>query len=899
MSTRVASLHAEISADTTQLKRGLNDTRNDLKKTSAELESTRKHAKDLSTEFLMLGAVYAGLAAGGMALIRSTTLIASRVETLGVVTATLGRNVGMTETEVRKLEKSIQAQGITTQASRQAIAQMVQAQIELKNATNLARLAQDAAVISQSNSSEAFERLVTVVSTGNVLMARRMGLMVDFERAYQREAEALGTTTAALTEVERVQARVNEVMRVGEKITGTYEAAMDTAGKKAASLARLQEEAALAVGQAFLPAYGDAIDLVTKGFTAFNNLEDSQKRATGEAIGFTTAVLASNAAVFSSIGLYMKAAAALKSLAVAFGVASTSALLFKAAIVSIPVTVLTAGTVAAIRDYKRIQEEIKTSQGVLTDYSQKIAQTSSTYDEYIERLNQAAKAEGLAVDSLGRLTKTVGAQRNARREIIETNFALSESEYEVIRSSNELNYVLQAQADRLTGLAATYENLTAAVQAQIDINQEFSDLQLSTADPLGSHIESFQQRSRDLRTTVYELGRDIKILEGLSYLTPEQEAQLEGLRLDLEAAQGAVREHAKEHDRATKTIIFNLLAQRATRNEVTREELELLGMVAEAWGLTGKHTVDAIGKIDEALELSKTNMQGAIELIKGIGDTALSVSGDYTIRFHVEHDELPYYDERTGRLLFKPAKTGVNISKSTIDTGTGGVSIGTGGAGRGVSPTAIGESIEREVPLIERIMGLAGGVSGLGSFAADIIQRDTIDPLKQQIDAIDKLMRPGFVDITAINRMEEFERKRAEAAERLMRAEQQVLEFRKAQERMQFLEHQVRLLNLIEEHSLDIGDILGGLDFASGDWGSIIEATTRALQELTRRAAGELGIGASPLFNIPGSISTQPSTQTEGSTQIYITLDIADINSQLDIEYISRRVADEIKYRLQ
>lgn len=195
---------------------------------------------------------------------KEATLLAARVETLGVSLEVVGENAGYSEEQIAGFEEAVKAQGITTQAARQSLLMMAQAQIDWTHAAGLARIAQDAAVIANVNSSEAFEQLTYIIQTGSVVMARRLGLQVSFQRAYEQMATTLGKTTDELTEEERVQARVNVVLQAGTQIAGTYEAAMGTAGKQALSLARHVEEITLAVGRVGLGAFSAGIQEITR-----------------------------------------------------------------------------------------------------------------------------------------------------------------------------------------------------------------------------------------------------------------------------------------------------------------------------------------------------------------------------------------------------------------------------------------------------------------------------------------------------------------------------------------------------------------------------------------------------------------------------------------------------------
>ena len=253
------------------------------KKGGAGLKETGKGADFLNGKLGPMLVKVTGVTSGLVAMKKAmdftadATLLSARVETLGVVTERLGANVGMTRYEIHQEEKAIQELGITTQASRQAIAQMIESNVDLSYSTKLAREAQDAAVIAGINSSEAYERLVTVIASGNVEMARTMGLNVNFQRAYKQTAEQLNKTTDSLTETEKAQARANEVIRAGSNITGTYSAAMETAGKQLSSLPRYLEEFKVAFGNNYQEPLKEGISLTRDFLKAETDLMNNNQ----------------------------------------------------------------------------------------------------------------------------------------------------------------------------------------------------------------------------------------------------------------------------------------------------------------------------------------------------------------------------------------------------------------------------------------------------------------------------------------------------------------------------------------------------------------------------------------------------------------------------------------------
>ena len=185
---------------------------------------------------------------------------AARTEALTVVTSQLAKVNGYQESAVARLVERIKALGISTQEAHSVVQRMIFAELDLAKATELARVAQDAAVISGVNSSEALENIILGITTGQTRLLHNMGLQVSLERTIQEEERRLGR---AISETEKRQAMLNKVLSEGQKIFGTYERAMGTAGKQMTSLTRYWQEAKNALGSEFLPEMRKAIQGLT------------------------------------------------------------------------------------------------------------------------------------------------------------------------------------------------------------------------------------------------------------------------------------------------------------------------------------------------------------------------------------------------------------------------------------------------------------------------------------------------------------------------------------------------------------------------------------------------------------------------------------------------------------
>nr|MDA3832283.1 hypothetical protein [Spirochaetales bacterium] len=222
MATDIASLGIRVKVlEADRAKRDLDD----VTRKSGRAE---KATSGLSTAVKALASAYVLVKAVQYA--KEAATMAARYETLGVVMHTVGKNAGYTAEQMDDYAQSLRDSGIAMIESRSIVTRMTQAHIDLANSTKLARIAQDAAVIGNINSSEAFSRLTRGIQTAQTEVLRTIGINVSFEQSYKKLASQLGKSAKDLTLLEKTQARVNGVMEAGSAITGSYEASMDTAG---------------------------------------------------------------------------------------------------------------------------------------------------------------------------------------------------------------------------------------------------------------------------------------------------------------------------------------------------------------------------------------------------------------------------------------------------------------------------------------------------------------------------------------------------------------------------------------------------------------------------------------------------------------------------------------------
>jgi len=278
-----------------------------LKGLSGSLEGLEKAGK---AAIIPMGA----LAAAGTALIAKTTLTAARTEELGVVIENLGRVSGYTEDELYATEEQIKDLGITTQGARTIMSRFMGAQLDLADASKIARAAQDLAVIGMEDSSVAAENLTYAIASMQPRILRQYGIFVNLNDVYEETAVTLGKTTEELTENEKRQGMLNAVLNQAGNFAGTYEAAMDTAGKQLRSFRRYTEEMANEFGEHFLPYLSEGVSLVTNLAKSYLALDDVQKGNISRTVAYATAMSGAIAAASAFLILLPKIKVALLAL---------------------------------------------------------------------------------------------------------------------------------------------------------------------------------------------------------------------------------------------------------------------------------------------------------------------------------------------------------------------------------------------------------------------------------------------------------------------------------------------------------------------------------------------------------------------------------------------------------
>lgn len=289
----------ELIGDDSKLKSVMDRATKDV------VSKADKMQQQMTNKLRNIGIGLMSIGTGMVAAAKSATMTAARTEVLGVALNAVGKNANMTTQELAALEAEIKSKGITTQEARLSLIKFMQSEIDLAQASDLARTAQDLAVIAANNSSEAFGDLTQAIAAQRPMLLRQYGIVMGIEEIYDKmgkqlgivkeQIDSTGKTTQSwmrdLTETEKKQAFLNVILEKGAQVAGVYEDSMNAAGKRLTSLPRLIEEMKNSIGEALLPTMLSMIKTLEVILKFITNLPEPVRNAIGLFLGWGGAIM--------------------------------------------------------------------------------------------------------------------------------------------------------------------------------------------------------------------------------------------------------------------------------------------------------------------------------------------------------------------------------------------------------------------------------------------------------------------------------------------------------------------------------------------------------------------------------------------------------------------------------
>ena len=504
-----------FKVDSRELKKGKADLEtfgNQGKKTSADIQKgsagVTKGFGAMASAIKTVVAAYATLKLASY--VKESAMLAARYETLGIVLSVVGKNAGYTADQMEAVAKSLQKSGISMIESRSVLTKMVQAQIDLNDATKLARIAQDAAVIGNINSSEAFDRMIHGIQAGMPLILRNIGIQVDFEEGYKRTAKALNTTTDALNAQQKMQSRADTVMLQGAKIAGTYEAAMTTAGKQITSFPRYLEDFKVKFGEAFNPSTAKLVMAATDAMKKFT--EEISKPETQQTLAYfaeliTDIILLLGTGLPKAFSLVTRNFAGLAGF---FQEISSYSLKASAAVYKLIARYYELRAVTSFgKDTKALY------QGLAKSWREEAAQDDSASAAYwrkaMESYNIAAGGKVQTKTATGEQSITAGSLEKNVKELSEATTATSEATTatkELADATAEAKRIFEATRTPFENYATTMERLNELLKMGAIDQDTYSRASKQALDEMNKATEKTKDGFEELQQAIEGWGKD-------------------------------------------------------------------------------------------------------------------------------------------------------------------------------------------------------------------------------------------------------------------------------------------------------------------------------------------------------------------------------------------------------
>jgi len=250
--TPTMEVRARLTAETAQFTKGMQQATQTMNDFSAQSSRLRGAVMGIG---IAAGTATAAMIAFGT----KAFMAAARVDELDVSMNAVGKATGLGYQAIKDAALATKDMGIEMETAQQSAIKFAQNNLDLAYASQLARAAQDLAVISGKNSTDTFNMLTHAVITGRSEVLKSVGIQKSAGQMYESFAKSIGVSASSLTYQQKQQAVATGALAEAAKVAGVYEAAMDSPGKVLRSFARIHNEIQVAVGGVLLKAFGPMI----------------------------------------------------------------------------------------------------------------------------------------------------------------------------------------------------------------------------------------------------------------------------------------------------------------------------------------------------------------------------------------------------------------------------------------------------------------------------------------------------------------------------------------------------------------------------------------------------------------------------------------------------------------
>lgn len=211
------------------------------------------------------------LSGAAVGFVHESINVAARSKEMDVILGQVGKSAGQTTLQMNEQVTAMKHLGIQGNVAKDVLANLMRVGLPTAQAGKLARVAQDAAVIAGGETTDTLQSILYGVQTRQTDVLRNSGINIDQQQALSSYAATLHIAVNDMTEAQKQQALLNEVIRVGAQVQGSYEAALTTGSKQLRSTPRLLNDIQETIGNVFEPAFSHGVFALNGFLKAIEN----------------------------------------------------------------------------------------------------------------------------------------------------------------------------------------------------------------------------------------------------------------------------------------------------------------------------------------------------------------------------------------------------------------------------------------------------------------------------------------------------------------------------------------------------------------------------------------------------------------------------------------------------
>jgi len=235
-------LLSKIAVDVADLKKGLQDGRNELTSFKSMAEGVGSQVKKALT--FTVGALGIGaLLMEFKGLLQGVTEVGARLETVKLASYAVGQNFGYTSSNIDLLVNDLKNFKVATSDAYEAVSQFISHGLDPRQLASIAQASRDLAVAAGKSPQEMFSLLVDSIVTGTPRALRQAKIPIkEFQDSVLAEGKSLDDNLK-LSAQERSQVMIDLIMKYAQTVQGASESTAGTYTRQLSQIKYMAQQA--------------------------------------------------------------------------------------------------------------------------------------------------------------------------------------------------------------------------------------------------------------------------------------------------------------------------------------------------------------------------------------------------------------------------------------------------------------------------------------------------------------------------------------------------------------------------------------------------------------------------------------------------------------------------------